>query len=83
MTSNGATVPFRTTSWLSVLTGGSTDGAIAYNQFKQSDNPYDPIFLKDHNGTATVEPLQVVHGKASQSQSSKPAQKPDQDQPSS
>lgn len=54
----GRPIPFKTTSWMNVLTGGSTDGAIAYDQFRRSDNPYDPIFLKNRTGNVTVEPLQ-------------------------
>ena len=34
-----------------------TDGSVAYQQFQQSDNPYDPVFMKGRNGTVTVEPL--------------------------
>lgn len=70
-------IPFGTTSWMNVLTGGSTDGAIAYDQFMRSDNPYDPIFLKDRTGTATVEPLQVLRVKKVQPQSSKPIKQTD------
>lgn len=59
MTSNGKIIPFKTSSWLNVLSGGSTDGSIAYRQFQLSDNPYDPVFLlKNRTGTVSVEPLQ-------------------------
>ena len=51
--------------------GGSTDGAIAYRQFEQSSDPYDPIFLKDRTGTATIGPLAPV--KAAQTPASAPA----------
>lgn len=44
------------------LPGGSADGAVAYRQFEQSDDPYDPIFQKNLTGTATVGPLQPVKG---------------------
>jgi hypothetical protein len=71
-------IPFGTTSWMNVLTGGSTDGAIAYDQFMRSDNPYDPIFLKNRTGTATVEPLQVLRVKKVHPQSSKPIKQTDQ-----
>ncbi|HET9818924.1 MAG TPA: sel1 repeat family protein [Rhodanobacteraceae bacterium] len=54
------TVSFASSSWMNLLTGGSTDGDIAYKQFTQSDDPYDPIFLKGHTGTVSVEPLQSV-----------------------
>lgn len=40
-----------------ILRDGSIDGSIAYRQFRQSDNPYDPVFLKGRNGYVTVEPL--------------------------
>lgn len=44
----------------SLLQSGILDGSIAYRQFRQSDNPYDPIFLKKRAGTATIEPLQQI-----------------------
>jgi hypothetical protein len=47
-------------SWMQILSGGSMDGSIAYQQFRQSDNPYSPIFLKNLAGTATVGPLELV-----------------------
>ena len=40
-----------------ILQGGSIDGSIAYRQFRQSDDPYDPVFLKNRRGTVEVEPL--------------------------
>ncbi len=43
-----------------LLAGGSIDGSVAYRQFRQSDNPYDPVFLKHRTGTVSVEPLQPV-----------------------
>lgn len=43
-----------------VLTGGSLDGSIAYQQFQQSSNPYDPVFLKHHSGNVMVEPLKQI-----------------------
>lgn len=50
--------PVRTaTTAAAMLQGGSLDGSVAYRQFLQSDNPYDPVFLKSHTGTATVGPL--------------------------
>lgn len=36
-TGPGGAVGGRKTSWMDVLTGGSTDGSIAYQQFRQSD----------------------------------------------
>lgn len=42
-----------------ILQGGSIDGSIAYRQFRKSDNPYDPGFLKNRSGNVTVEPLQL------------------------
>lgn len=36
------------------------DGSNAYKQFQQSNNPYDPVFVKNRNGTATVGPLRQV-----------------------
>lgn len=75
--SSSKLIPFGTTSWMNVLTGGSTDGAIAYDQFTRSDNPYDPIFLKNRTGTATVEPLQVLRVKQIHPHSSKPIKQAD------
>lgn len=49
-----------TTTAAAMLQGGSVDGAIAYRQFEQSDNPYDPVFLKNKTGNVKVEPLQQV-----------------------
>lgn len=40
--------------------GGSVDGSVAYRQFQQSDDPYDPVFEKARKGVVTVEPLQPV-----------------------
>ena len=45
------------TTGAAILQGGSIDGSVAYRQFQQSDNPYDPIFLKRRSGTVKVEPL--------------------------
>ncbi|MGH8114087.1 MAG: tetratricopeptide repeat protein, partial [Rhodanobacteraceae bacterium] len=42
------------------MQGGSLDGSVAYRQFQQSSNPYDPVFLKNRTGTVSVEPLQLV-----------------------
>lgn len=50
------------TNGFSLMQGGSVDGSIAYRQFRQSDDPYSPVFLKPRNGTVTVEPLQKVRG---------------------
>lgn len=49
-----------TSNGFSLMQGGAVDGSIAYRQFQQSDNPYDPVFLKHRSGTVTVEPLQKV-----------------------
>ncbi|HJR12507.1 MAG TPA: sel1 repeat family protein [Rhodanobacteraceae bacterium] len=56
-------------SWMDVLSGGSVDGDMAYQQFHQSENPYDPVFLKHRSGIVSVESLQQVksaHDKAKQ-----------------
>lgn len=50
------------------LPGGSVDGAIAYREFEQSDNPYDPFFQKNMMGTATVGPLAPVKASDAASQ---------------
>lgn len=54
-------------SWMGVL-NNSVDGDMAYQQLHASTNPYDPVFIRNRTGTATVEPLQQIHsgnGKAS------------------
>lgn len=48
------------TSAMALLQSGAVDGSVAYRQFRQSDDPYDPVFLKDRSGTVTVEPLRKV-----------------------
>ena len=52
--------PQATSGWGLFHGGQTTDGSIAYQQFHTSDNPYDPRFLKDWTGTATVGPLTPV-----------------------
>ncbi|HKZ09175.1 MAG TPA: sel1 repeat family protein [Rhodanobacteraceae bacterium] len=50
--------PIKTaTTGAAILQSGSIDGSLAYRQFQQSDDPYDPVFLKDRSGTVSVEPL--------------------------
>lgn len=39
-----------------------TDGSVAYRQFEQSSDPYDPVFLQ-HPGSVVVEPLQPLKPK--------------------
>lgn len=56
----------------SLMQNGSVDGAIAYREFQQSDNPYDPVFLRNRAGKVTVEPLQSVK-RNKQSTEQKPA----------
>lgn len=48
------------TGWDVFKGAAVTDGSVAYQQFQQSSNPYDPVFLRDHAGSVTVEPLQPV-----------------------
>lgn len=43
--------------------GQARDAFVAYQQFRESDNPYDPIFRSDLTGTATVGPLMKVNDK--------------------
>ena len=68
-----------TTNGFSLMQSGSVDGAIAYRQFQQSDNPYDPIFLRNRAGKVTVEPLQSVK-RNKQSEEQKPASSSSQPQ---
>ena len=46
-----------TFSAFGILKGGSIDGSTAYSQLRDSDNPYDPKFVRPPEGTATIEPL--------------------------
>lgn len=45
------------TNGFAMMQGGSVDGSLAYRQFQQSDDPYDPVFLRNRSGTVKVEPL--------------------------
>lgn len=56
-----------------LLQGGSVDGSIAYRQFQQSDNPYDPMFQKNRTGTATVGPLHEVNKETEGTDATAPA----------
>ena len=62
--------PTTVTGWGIFKGAQVTDGSVAYRQFQQSDNPYDPVFLKNRRGTVKVEPLTPL----------KPAQKRGDDQ---
>lgn len=48
------------TNGFGIMQSGSVDGALAYREFEQSDNPYDPVFQKNRTGEATVGPLAPV-----------------------
>lgn len=48
------------TNGFMLLQSGAVDGSVAYRQFDQSDNPYDPVFLKNRKGIVTLEPLQPI-----------------------
>lgn len=61
-------VPVTQNGWGLFKSADVVDGSIAYGQFQQSDNPYDPVFLKDRAGTATVGPLTPVHSSNNESQ---------------
>ena len=55
---NATGKPIKTaTTGAAILQGGSIDGSVAYRQFRQSDDPYDPVFLRNRHGTVEVEPL--------------------------
>ncbi|HKU78259.1 MAG TPA: SEL1-like repeat protein [Rhodanobacteraceae bacterium] len=61
---NAGGKPVKTaTTGAAILQGGSIDGSIAYRQFQQSDDPYDPVFLKNRHGTVQVEPLTPLKSK--------------------
>lgn len=53
-------VPPAVTGWAFFQGRPSTDGSVAYQQFQQSSNPYDPVFLQHRSGSVMVEPLQPV-----------------------
>lgn len=50
--------------------GQATDGSIAYQQFQQSDNPYDRVFRTDLTGTTSVGALMPVKAKSGDSKKS-------------
>jgi hypothetical protein len=51
------------TNAASLFHGGSVDSSIAYAQYRQSDNPYDPVFRKDFDGTVVVGPIAPASNK--------------------
>ncbi|TAM92676.1 MAG: sel1 repeat family protein [Rhodanobacteraceae bacterium] len=57
---NATGVPVAANGWAVFKNGDITDGSIAYRQFQDSSNPYDPIFVNNRTGTATVGPLEQV-----------------------
>ncbi|MGH8145144.1 MAG: tetratricopeptide repeat protein [Rhodanobacteraceae bacterium] len=59
-TTGAVGAPPHVTGWGVFKSALITDGSVAYRQFQQSDNPYDPVFLKNRSGTVSVEPLQSV-----------------------
>ena len=60
--------------------GNEVDGATAYRQFRESDNPYDPKLDRTAFGTAMVgSPTQVKEGDKKDTQTNPPdASKHDQ-----
>jgi len=74
---NTAGKPVKTTTTAAgLLQGGSIDGSVAYRQFQQSDDPYDPVFLENRRGTVKVEPLTPLEP----SENKQPAKKQGGDQ---
>ena len=66
-------VPAPVTGW-GVFKGALiTDGSVAYRQFQQSDDPYDPVFVKYLTGTVRVEPLQQIKSRTGHSSQGKQA----------
>lgn len=65
-----AGTPIAVNGWAIFKNGDVTDGSIAYRQFQQSDNPYDPAFIQNR-GTATVKPLQQIKTGAGKDSSGK------------
>ena len=55
------------------MKSGSEDGAVAYRQFEESDNPYDVKFAHPTSGNASVGPLQQVNKDARDKKPEKPA----------
>lgn len=67
-------VPTPVAGWGVFKGAAITDGSVAYRQFQQSDDPYDPVFMKNRTGTVTVEPLQRVKSRTGERSSpGKPA----------
>jgi len=61
--------------------GDVTDGSIAYKQFQESDNPYDPAFINNRTGTVAVKPLQPVKSSGGAQPSKKDNPAPSSAQP--
>lgn len=57
-------------TWLRVL-NDAMDGDVAYRQLHASNNPYDPVFIKNRTGVVTVEPLQRAKSGAGKREGSK------------
>jgi hypothetical protein len=78
---NTAGKPIKTTTTgAAILQGGSIDGSVAYRQFQQSEDPYDPVFLKNRVGKVTIQPLQPV-GRPKHPKARKPAASSSSQQP--
>jgi hypothetical protein len=57
----GANGPSRvSTTAADLIRGDKTDGSIAYAQFRESANPYDPKLERQPAGTATIGPLTEI-----------------------
>lgn len=65
---DGSGAPLHTnTSGVEITSGHDMNGELAYRQFRESDNPYDPKFKTDPSGTVSVGvllPLQAAKGNA-------------------
>jgi hypothetical protein len=60
--------------------GNGVDGSIAYHQFRDSDNPYDPKFQTSALGRATVGPPTTLKD-AAPKDAAKDSPKEQSDQP--
>lgn len=67
MTSPAGAIPVGEVAWSGALLDPSKTipGAVAYQQFRESEDPYSPVFLKPHIGNATVGPLHPIRSSKS------------------
>lgn len=76
MTSPAGVVQLGAATWFGAVLDPSKTipGAVAYQQFRESDDPYSPIFLE--HGNATVGPLQQLKSDKASGKSGKKSEAP-------